>query len=213
MLSRIGVPTSAKRQVAADAGYCAQADLAFAARVRERIDILIEGTTDPESRTKFFGREKFKILDDSTAICPAGRPMKGPARHSDGRTMWHGIGCVDCPMRSGCTDGKQRTLTANLELDRLRALMQQRMSAPDGKSRYNRRIATVEPVFSNIESTMGYRRGSSRHEPTILAEVLLKVLAHNVSRLLAAKRLSCVYFLVLPDSSLLPLESEFPAAV
>jgi len=39
---------------------------------------------------------------------------------------------------------------------------------------------------------MGSRRASSRYEPTILAEMMLKVLAHNVSRLLAARRLSRV---------------------
>ena len=111
-----------------------------------------------------------------------------------------GVGCSDCSLRTGCTDGKFRSFTANLELDRLRSAMRARMAAPDGKQRYNRRIATVEPVFSNIESTMGYRRASSRHEETVIAEVLLKVLAHNVSRLLAAKPLSCVRCLVLPDA-------------
>lgn len=212
-LAQIGVSRDAKLQIAGDAGYCAQADLAYAARVRDRIDLLIDGARRPERPSRGFGRERFTIHDDDSATCPAGRLMKGPKRHSDGRTMWTGVGCADCPLRSACTDGRSRTLVANLELDRLREAMQARLAAPGGKQRYNRRIATVEPVFSYIESTMGYRRASSRYEPTILAEVMLKVLAHNVSRLLAARRLSRVYCLVTPDGTLVPLQTEFLATL
>ncbi len=39
---------------------------------------------------------------------------------------------------------------------------------------------------------MGFRRVSSRHAPTVCAGVLLKLLAHNVRRLLAARLLCCV---------------------
>jgi hypothetical protein len=38
-------------------------------------------------------------------------------------------------------------------------------------------MATIEPVFSHIEDVMAYRRASSRHPTTIVAEVLMKVLA------------------------------------
>lgn len=212
-LAQIGVPPDAKLQIAADAGYCAQADLAFAARVRDRIDLLIDGAQRPERPTRWLGRDRFTIHDDDSATCPAGRLMQGPKRHSEGRTMWTGVGCPDCPRRSQCTDGRSRTLVANLELDRLREAMQARLAAPGGEQRYHRRIATVEPVYSFIESTMGYRRASSRHEPTILAEVLLKVLAHNVSRLLAARRLSRVDCLLTPDGTLIPLETQFLATL
>ena len=66
--------------------------------------------------------------------------------------------------------------------------MNRRMSQPDAKAEYNKRIATVEPVFSMLEDTMGYRRVSSRHAEGARAEILLKLLAYNLSRLLAAKR-------------------------
>lgn len=47
--------------------------------------------------------------------------------------------------------------------------MRTRIDAPGGRQRYNRRIATVEPVFSKLESAMGFRRASSRHEGTVVA--------------------------------------------
>lgn len=215
-LAQLGVPAGTKLQIAADAGYCAQADLAFAARVRERIDLLIDGAHRPEGSSRGFGRERFTIHADGTATCPAGRAMHGPRRHSDEHTMWTGIGCSQCPLRPECTKGRTRTLLVNVELDRLREAMQARLAEPGAKARYNRRIATVEPVFSNIESTMGYRRASSRFEQTIVAEVMLKVLAHNLSRLLAARRLSRVYCQVTESGTLRPLqpsETQFLATL
>lgn len=47
-------------------------------------------------------------------------------------------------------------------------------------------------VFSSVQHAMGFRRVSSRHAPTVCAGVLLKLLAHNVRRLLAARLLCCV---------------------
>jgi hypothetical protein len=55
--------------------------------------------------------------------------------------------------------------------------MRRRMTEPGARERYGQRVATIEPVFSNIEDVMAYRRASSRHPTTIVAEVLMKVLA------------------------------------
>jgi transposase len=213
MLPRIGVADGTKLQVAADSGYSAKADLDFAYRVREGIDILVDGAHEPVNQRGHFGREHFQIRDDGSAICPAGRLMKGPRKHSDGHTRWQGSGCTNCSLRSRCTDGKERSLVVNIELDEVRAAMHKRMAAPGARQRYNRRIATVEPVFSNIESTMGFRRASSRREETVVAEVMLKVLAHNVSRLLAAKKLSRAFCMVTPYGALVRLPNEFLATL
>jgi hypothetical protein len=67
------------------------------------------------------------------------------------------------------------------------------MRPPTARQRYNQRIATVEPVFASIQDAMAFRRASARHSSSVLAEVLLKVLAHNLSRLAAARKLSCVW--------------------
>lgn len=50
-------------------------------------------------------------------------------------------------------------------------------------------------------------------DPATLWEVMLKVLAHNVSRLLAAKKLSRVYCSVTPDGFLEPLGIVFPSTL
>lgn len=197
VLEQAGVPTDVL-SVAADAGYFSEADLDFASRNRDKIDVFIaEGPAATETnsgRKGYFGRELFKILDDMSAICPAGRPMSPPSPHHHGRTVWTGIGCSECSLRPQCTPGTKRSLTAHLHLEKVRDEMRARMQQPGARERYAKRIATIEPVFANIEDVMGFRRSSSRHAPTIVAEVLLKVLAHNISRLAAAGRLACVWW-------------------
>jgi hypothetical protein len=54
-------------------------------------------------------------------------------------------------------------------------------------------MATIEPVFASVEDGMAFRRVASRHPRTVRAEVLLKLLAHNIRRLLTRRRLFCVF--------------------
>jgi len=197
VLERAGVPIDGL-QVAADAGYFCETDLEFASKNRDWVDVLIaEGTAAAEPVSSglkgYFGREHFRILDDGTAICPAGKPMSPPSPHHSGRTVWAGIGCSECPIRTQCTPGNKRSLTAHRNLEVVREDMRRRMAEPGARERYGQRMPTIEPVFSNIEDVMAYRRASSRHPTTIVAEVLMKVLAHNMSRISAARRLACVW--------------------
>lgn len=195
-LTKAGVPQVARIQAAADAGYCSTADLVFAAASRTWVDVLIASSgaaTDPDEPAKYFRREHFNLLDEGQATCPAGKPMRGPYVQPDGRTKWYGDGCQQCPIRPKCTSGKHRSIAVNFAFERARDAMTERMTQPQARQRYNQRIATVEPVFSNIQDVMGFRRASSRAAKTVLAEVLLKVLAHNISRLAARRRLAVLY--------------------
>lgn len=185
-------------QVAADAGYFSDKDLRFAATNRHWVDVLIaEGPADigepvGQGRKGYFDRSRFKILSDGSAECPAGRAMTPPRLMSDGRTTWMGIGCQNCDLKPQCTPRHRRALTAQLEMESARNAMRDRLTQPGGRERYNQRIATIEPVFASIADQMGYRRASSRHPSTIVAEVLLKIVAHNLARIAASGALACV---------------------
>jgi len=205
VLEAAGVPIE-HMQVAADAGYFCETDLEFASQNRDWVDVLIaEGAAaDPEppaqGRKGFFDRARFKILDDGNAICPADQQMTPPRVMSNGRTVWVGIGCRECALRPQCTTAnRRRTLTADMNLEKVRNEMRERMARPGARERYAQRIATIEPVFSNIEDGMGFRRSSSRHPTTVVAEVLLKVVAHNLSRITAARKVACVFVPLLVD--------------
>lgn len=194
-LRAAGLPEDVPLQVAADAGYWSESDLAFAAGAREWADVLVADPGTFNGQTAgHFGREAFTILPDQTATCPAGRAMRGPFDDANGRQKWIGVGCATCDLKPRCTPGRERALTVSMAAEAMRG----RLARPGARERYNRRISTVEPIFSAIEDSMGYRRVSSRLPETVKAEILLKVLAHNVSRLVTAKRLRAVYLLVGP---------------
>jgi len=194
-LAKAGLPTDVPVQAAADAGYWSEADLVFAAQAREWADVLVADPGPDNGRPKAcYGRDRFTLLPDQTVICPAGTPMRGPFEDANGRKRWLGVGCLECPLRPECTPGRERAFTVSLAAEAMR----DRLARPGARERYNRRISTVEPVFSSIEDSMGYRRVSSRLPETVKAEILLKILAHNVSRLITAKRLHAVYLVAGP---------------
>jgi hypothetical protein len=74
-------------------------------------------------------------------------------------------------------------LSISATTDRLHKAVSDRLAIPGGQERYNKRIATVEPIFSCIEDAMHFTRASSRRTKTVHAEVMLKVIGYNILRL------------------------------
>lgn len=181
-------------QVAADAGYMSQADLKFALDERHagRIDVVLPEATPPTRINRatgepLFGRDEFLFDDTDEVVCPSGRVMYGPYKMPDGGKQWRGRGCETCPLKSACTTGKQRTLAINPVTDQLHQAVRDRLAEPGGRERYNKRIATIEPIFSYLQDAMHFTRASSRLTKTVFAEVHMKALAYNLTRLLAAR--------------------------
>lgn len=125
--------------------------------------------------------------------------MRGPYDNGDGRNKWIGVGCRHCALKPQCTPGRERAIAIVVKLERVRESMRKRMRQPAAEQRYNQRIATVEPVFASVQDAMAFRRASSRHGASVIVEVLLKILAHNLSRLAAAGKLSCVRYYFEPE--------------
>jgi transposase len=198
-LESAGVPLDEPMQVAGDAGYFCTADLAFASKNRAWVDVLIAeyGSTrrSREDGAKLFGVDAFRRNVDGKMVCPAQKLMEGPGRDGE-RERWTGNGCATCGLKSRCTNGALRTLTIDTAFHDLRDAMRERMQQPNAKERYGQRIATVEPVFSKLEHGMGFRRVTSRCEPSVQAEILLKVLAYNVKRLIQVPKTRAVAMLI-----------------
>ena len=186
-----GVPLDAPMQVAGDAGYFTAVDLAFAATNRKWVDILIDEGSAAHRRsdqgTPQFGVDDFTRLEGGTLQCPAGRQMHGPY-NDRGRERWHGQGCRTCALKKNCTNGEQRIVTIDTGFHELRDQMRARLAEEGARQRYNQRIATIEPVFSSLEDTMGFRRVSTRKPDAVYAEIMLKVLAYNIGRLIHRRR-------------------------
>lgn len=199
VLLKAGMPQDTCLQVAADAGYASKADLLFAQSEASWVDVLVAdpmGAAEPTGAGGLYGRNDFKLdAAGRSVVCPAGRKMHGPSYDkAHGYERYVGVGCKACPLKPQCTRGQQRNVTVDWDFEQARTAMRRRMAQSGAKERYNRRIATVEPVFSSLEDTMGFRRVSSRLPQTVKAEVLLKLLAHNISRLITRQRLVLVLF-------------------
>jgi transposase len=184
----VAAGVSGKMQVAGDAGFLGHDDLQFAIDHREDIDVLLHDPPSPrrgKSKRKegFFSKAEFDFREDGTVHCPAKKPMRGPVGAGPGKVRWRGEDCGSCPLKAQCTNAAAREVIVDAERERLHGAMRRRMSEPGAQERYRRRIATVEPVFSYIEDTMGYQRASSRHAEAVRAEILLKILAYNLYRL------------------------------
>jgi transposase len=192
-------------QVAADAGYWSEADLAFAAANRDHIDVLVAERKESARRNDAgkpqFTAGNFEFAPDGSVTCPAGRRLDGPFKDGE-KLRYHGVGCGACPQKDSCTKGTKRILTLKPEYQKTQQQMAARMAQPGAHERYGKRIATVEPVFAQIEDRMGFRRLSSRHEPSVLAELALKVLAYNLGRLMSAQRLCRVRAVIAFSSTL-----------
>ena len=200
-LVKAGLPESCALEVAADAGYDSKEDLAFGDAQADWLRLFValrekEGAT----KSKTLSPDAFEIHDDGSATCPAGRAMAGPTRMKDGRHQWRGVDCGTCPLKPSCTRTSRRTLTRDVATYRRRQRMRARLTTPEGKARYAKRMATIEPVFSILEDVMGYRRASSRLTNTVHAEILLKVLTYNLTRLEKAGAVVpvCVSFAATP---------------
>lgn len=198
-LTTAGVPADAQLRFCADGGYTSEEDLLFALAQDMSTEILLAaGPLRGRRNTngaKFFTRDDFKIAADGAATCPAGTQMQGPMSDGPERVRYNGVGCAGCPLLSKCTDKKVRSLTIRPRLEQAREAILERMKDPAAMENYKDRCCTVEPVFSGLQDQMGFRRISSRLATTARAEIMLKVLAYNLSRLSKAKRLCRVFII------------------
>jgi transposase len=188
-----GVTLDKPMQLAADAGYFSTADLIFAAGNGSLVDALIAEGKTPQRKSKeglpIFTSDDFSRVEGKL-VCPAGLPMKGPVKDgtASNTERWRGTGCDTCGLKAQCTSAAVRSVTIDLDFQAGRDAMRERMRLPGADERYNQRIATVEPIFSSIQDAMGFRRVSGLKSESVRAEILLKVLTYNLSRLTAAKR-------------------------
>lgn len=180
----------------ADSGFWSADDLRFLERSASWLSLYVKEAPvrGPHAgKEALFAREAF-ALDPAarTVTCPAGRPMRGPRWNATDRChVYRGEGCAGCRLRPRCcTRGAKgpRVFSVKWEYEQQVARMRARLNTPQGRAHLRARQARVEPVFASLERDMGFRRLSSRHPPTVHAEVSLKLLAHNLRRLLFVSR-------------------------
>ena len=64
-----------------------------------------------------------------------------------------------------------------------RKAMEDKLEQPDHAETYSKRSASIEPVFGNIKSNLGYRRFTRRGLPAVQSEWRLMCTVHNLLKL------------------------------
>ena len=132
-----------------------------------------------------------------TCICPAGKQLYG---NGSGCTI-NGFAavkfqgaqrdCLPCTHRDRCLLTPHKTKARQVALFQGKAdgqesytdKMKRRIDSPEGRARYGRRFATVEPVFGNLRHNKRLNRFTLRGRKKVDAQWKLFCLVHNIEKL------------------------------
>ena len=133
-----------------------------------------------------------------TCLCPAGKALyqNGSNCTHNGRLATHFTGtqrdCVPCGLRDRCLRTPEKTLVRQVCFFRGKApgareshtdRMKRAIDSEDGRRRYGRRFATVEPVFGNLRGNKRLDRFTLRGRAKVDGQWKLYCLTHNIEKL------------------------------
>jgi transposase len=142
--------------------------------------------------TTTFTVDQFIISEDKTyCICPAGKRLHRNGAHVKVRGTTaikfrsNKTDCVVCPLRKKCLRYPDRSQTRQVYFfqrkpESFTERMRRKIDSLKGRLIYNRRLATVEPVFANIRSTLGLDRFTLRGKAKVNIQWLLYCTVHNL---------------------------------
>jgi len=136
--------------------------------------------------TAFTVRHFTMAQDKSHCICPAGKRLY---RNGSNIIMKGNKGdCLPCELRRKCLRYPDRTETRQVYFFEGRKgsfteKMKEKIDSLKGRLIYNRRLATVEPVFANICSTLGLDRFTLRGKRKVNIQWLLYCVVHNLLKI------------------------------
>jgi transposase len=134
-----------------------------------------------------------------TCICPAGKTLQRSGTHQDkqghvgDRFRGSDTHCQQCPLRKQCLRnpdkpaGRQVTFFRGKAPDApesATARMKRKIDSPEGRRRYGRRFATVEPVFGNVRHNKQLNRFTLRGRRKVNTQWTLYCLVHNIEKLM-----------------------------
>ncbi|MFZ5621362.1 MAG: transposase [Pseudomonadota bacterium] len=150
-----------------------------------------------EGRPERFTNKDFRFDPDKhTCICPAGKAL-----YSNGRNITvNGYAavkftapksaCRPCHPRSRCLKFPDRTVVRQVAFftgeyrkpETFTQMMKRKIDSLAGKAVYNRRIATVEPVFGHLRN-LGLERFTLRGRKKVDAQWKLYCMVHNLLKI------------------------------
>jgi transposase len=156
--------------------------------------------SSPQQKVTLYQPADFKFdPDNRTCLCPAGKSLQRSGTHHDKRGF---IGdrfrgsdavCGPCPLRTRCLRnpdkpaGRQVTFfrgKAPNTPESATARMKRKIDSPEGRRRYSRRFAVVEPVFGNLRHNKRLNRFTLRTRRKVDTQWKLYCLVHNIEKLM-----------------------------
>jgi hypothetical protein len=149
---------------------------------------------------RVFGPEDFTYdPDNRTCSCPAGKSLTRSGTHRDKRgyegEQFRGSinDCKHCPLRAQCLRTPDKTVVRHVAFIRGKSAdaqesatqrMKRKVDSPQGRRRYGRRFAVVEPVFANLRHNKRLNRFTLRGRRKVDAQWKLYCLVHNIEKLM-----------------------------
>jgi transposase len=135
--------------------------------------------------------------ETQTCTCPAGKTLYGNGSdctingHAAVRYRGAKRDCVPCDRRDRCLRTPDKTQTRQVaffqskmdEPETHTDKMKVRIDSPEGRRRYGRRFATVEPVFGNLRHNKRLNRFTLRGRKKVEGQWKLYCLVHNIEKL------------------------------
>lgn len=153
----------------------------------------------PKKAAKRYRPQDFTLDPESGAcICPAGKPLyrNGSNCRHNGRLATKYTGtlrdCLPCEQREQCLRTPEKTKVRQVAFFRGKAgttaeshteRMKRAIDSAEGKARYGRRVATVEPVFGNLRHNKQLNRFTLRGQKKVDTQWKLYCLVHNIEKL------------------------------
>ena len=170
--------------VVADAGYYKGEEIVKCKN--NGIKALVPKPNTSGSKAK--GRySKADFLYDAKAneyICPAGERLTYRFdSEEEGKTLWvyWTTGCSACPLKAGCTTGKERRIKRWEKEHILEAAAAELKEEPEAM---RQRKEIVEHPYATIKHCMGATHFVMKGLPNVRAEMSLHVLAYNLRRVI-----------------------------
>lgn len=135
---------------------------------------------------QYFSRDQFNYDRESDSWgCPAGKVLQlFKTSHTKQKKEYRTQACPSCPLKSQCTEARQRIIVRSFHEDD-REAMHQRAIADPGWMKLRREVA--EHPFGTIKWLMGSPRFLVRGLLKAKAELALSITCYNLKRLIAIK--------------------------
>lgn len=177
--------------VLADRGYSDEETFAWLDENEQDALVVPKEHPDRCADDLFSSRCFLPAEDADELVCPAGRRLTLRSVHRTGSgfyRQYRASGCRSCSFRAVCVGGKDTSRRVSVSaVEHMRQRMRDKLRSTEGRKLFSVRRQTVEPVFGQMKSNMGFNRFLAWGKSGAMAESALICTAHNLLKCVRSK--------------------------